>query len=110
MTDQTTTPHRSTSSVPWADDAAAVGAAVVCALVLWGCAVTWGGVDLEVETGGGGVRPVTGPAVGVTAALAAAVGLLTLRGLERVATRARGWWAGLVVVATLVSLARRPRR
>ncbi|WP_156911228.1 MULTISPECIES: hypothetical protein [Arsenicicoccus] len=45
-------PSRRTSRAPWTADLAGTGAAVVCALVTWACAVPLVGVDLTVLTGG----------------------------------------------------------
>jgi len=101
MSTQTTT--RPQSRVPWTSDLVVVGAATVCALVLWVTADVFGGVDLLVRSGDD-VRRIGGVAVGVSAALAALVGLLVLRGLERLTRHALGVWTGLAVVVLALSV------
>lgn len=95
-------PSRRTSRAPWTADLAGTGAAVVCALVTWACAVPLVGVDLTVLAGGQ-TRQVGPLDVVVAAAVSAAAGFLTLRLLERL-TRTRRALRIWLVTATVVAL------
>lgn len=88
--------------VPWSTDLVTVGAAVVCATVMWICTVRLGSVDLVVEVDGS-VRRVGGAAVALTALVAAALGIVALRALERLTPRGLQIWTALAVAATTVS-------
>jgi hypothetical protein len=87
---------------PWTTDLVGVGAAAVCAMVTWVFTVQLADLDLIVEAGGE-VQRVTGWAVALTAGVAALIGYLALRVLERLTPRALGIWTVLAVVMTLVS-------
>lgn len=87
----------------WTNDLVIVAAAAVCALITWAFAAPLGGVDLEVVTGDE-QRTVDGVAVAVVSVLAALVGILALRILERSTDRALGVWTVIAVVVALVSL------
>lgn len=97
------TKQRTRQSVPVLTDVVIVGAAVLCALITWFLAVWLGGVDLVVNTGAGD-QQVGGVSVAVTAGVAALVGLIVLRILERITGKALPIWVVLAVVVTLVSL------
>ncbi|WP_109472790.1 DUF6069 family protein [Ornithinimicrobium cavernae] len=89
-------------AVPWSSDLVAVGAAMICALVMWLCVALWGGVELDVVTGGD-VRRVGGVTVVTTAALAGLAGVGLLRTLERLTPRALRIWTVIAVAVALVS-------
>lgn len=91
------------SPVPWQEDLVVVAAAVVCASFSWLCLVRLPGVDLAVETGGD-TRPLGLAAIAVTAGVAAAVGVLVLRLLERTTSRALTIWTTLALGVALLSL------
>lgn len=92
-----------TRRVPWRVDLATAGAAGVCATIAWLFVAVLPGVALVVSTGTG-TRTVSGVAVAVTSAVAALVGMLGLRVLERLTRRALGVWTALVVLVALLSL------
>jgi Family of unknown function (DUF6069) len=98
-----TEPRPTARRVPWRVDAATAGAATVCALVAWLFVAVLPGVDLVVRAGAGTVT-VGGPAIALTAAAAALVGMAVLRLLERLTARAVGLWSCLVVGAALLSV------
>lgn len=90
-------------AVAWRTDLTIVGAAVVCPLVLWLCAVTWGQVELLVTTGGQ-TREVGVVAVATTAGLSALAALFVLRKLERRTRAAVRIWTALAALVFLLSL------
>jgi hypothetical protein len=92
-----------TRRVPWRVDLATAGAAAVCATVAWLFVAVLPGVALVVRTGGR-TQTVGGVAVALSAAVAAFVGMVGLRLLERLTHRALGVWTALVVLVALVSL------
>lgn len=92
---------RLTVSPPLWTDLVIVGAATICALVAW-LTTRLSGVDLTVQVGGG-LQHVTGLSVAITAIVASALGLVTLRIMERLMQRPLKWWTILVVAVTLVS-------
>lgn len=83
-------------------DLVGVGAATICALILWATA-TLSGVDLTVRTGEA-LQHVGGVAVGIFAALGAAVGFATLRVMERLLRRPLQWWTVLVAAVVVLSI------
>ncbi|QGH69678.1 DUF6069 family protein [Pseudactinotalea sp. HY158] len=91
------------SSPPWSTDLVIVGAAVVSATITWWFTSELAGVDLAVSTGPN-VRNISGPAVAVTAGVAAVLGMLTLRILQARTARGLRIWTALAVPAWLVSL------
>ena len=91
------------SAVPLSVDLVVVGAAVVCATVLWATVALWGGVDLEVRSGGT-VREIGGAAVAGVTALVAVLGMGLLRLLERRTARAPRTWTVVALAVLAVSL------
>ena len=90
--------------VPWTTDLVIGGAAVICAMVMWLSAVQVGGVDLVVAIDNE-TRHIRGISVALSAAAAALVGLIVLRGLERFsATALRTWTLIALAVATFSAL------
>jgi hypothetical protein len=87
----------------WTNDVVTVAAAVVCALITWALATQLGGVALEVRDASG-LRPVDGVSVAVVAALAALLGVLSLRLLERLTPKALPIWLGVATAVALFSL------
>lgn len=99
----TTTAHlagRRTSPPAWLD-LVAVGAAIVCAVVVWATA-RLSGVDLTVRVGEG-LQHVTGVAVVIVAAVAAGLGLIALRVMTRFFRKPLKWWTILVIAVAVVS-------
>lgn len=92
-----------TRRVPWRVDLATAGAAAVCATTAWLFVAVLPGVALVVRTGAG-TQTVGGVAVALSAAVAAFVGMVGLRVLERWTHRALGLWTLLVLLVALVSL------
>ncbi len=90
--------------VPRRVDAATAGAAAGCAVIAWLFVAVLPGVDLVVRTGDG-AQTVGGVAVAVASAVAALVGMVALRVLERLTARSLGLWTLLVVLVALLSLA-----
>lgn len=92
------------SGAPWANDLAIIAAAVICAMVMWLCAVQLGDVDPVVVIGDE-ARRISGASVAFSAAIAAFIGLLVLRGLERLSSRAlQAWTVIAIAVAALSAL------
>jgi uncharacterized protein DUF6069 len=89
--------------VPWRVDLATAGAAATCAVIAWLFVAVLPGVDLVVRSGGG-TQTVGGVAVAVASAVAALVGMVGLRVLERFTSRALRPWTVLVVAVALLSL------
>lgn len=87
---------------PWWLDLVIGGAAVVCALITW-LPARVAGADLTVRDGTPVGHQVTGPAVALAAAVAAAVALSALRILERITPRALRWWIGLGLLVLIAS-------
>lgn len=103
MSSTTTTTRaatRRTSPPVWLD-LVAVGAATVCALVVWGTA-RLSGVDLTVRAGEQ-LQHVTGISVAIVAAVAAGLGLVALRAMTRLLARPMKWWTVLVIAVAVVS-------
>jgi len=96
---RTSAPRR---TVTWSTDLVAMGAAVVCVLVMWLCLSVWGGVDLAVSQNGQ-VREIGGVAVVLSAAVAGLLGVGTLRLLERSTRHALRIWTVLAIAVTLIS-------
>ncbi|MCK0112978.1 DUF6069 family protein [Ornithinimicrobium sp. F0845] len=93
---------RQRSEPKWSTDLVAVGAAVVCVVVMWLCLAVWSGVDLTV-TLGEETREIQGVAVVMGAAVAGLLGVGTLRLLERIMLRALQIWTVIAIAVTLVS-------
>lgn len=89
--------------VPWSNDLVAVGAAVVCVVVMWLCLSVWAGVDLTVSFEGA-VREVSGVAVVMGATVAGLLGVLALRLLERTTPRALRTWTIIAGAVALLSV------
>lgn len=87
----------------WTNDLVTVAAAVVCALITWALATQLGGIVLEVRDASG-LRSVDGVAVAMVAALAALLGVLSLRLLERFTPKALPIWLGVAIAVALLSL------
>jgi hypothetical protein len=87
---------------PWSSDLTAVGATVICAMVLW-TSTRLADLELAVEQGGDAIA-IGGWAVALTAGVSALVGLAVLRLLEQATPRALAIWTALAVVVTLLSL------
>ncbi|XSS42869.1 DUF6069 family protein [Propionibacteriaceae bacterium Y1685] len=100
----TTVPHTETRrpAAPLSKDLIAVGAAVVCALVLWGTWALLGDSDLSVRNGNQ-TTEVGGVAVAVFTAGIGLLGVGALRLLERVTPKALTIWTILAVAITLIS-------
>lgn len=96
-------PSRPAVSPPWSTDLVAAGAAVVCALVLWG-SLALTDAKLTVQWGSE-VQSVGGVAVATAAGVSAVAGLVVLRMLERVTSRALALWTTLAAAVGLLSLA-----
>ncbi len=92
-----------TRRVPWRVDLATAGAAALCATTAWLFVAVLPGVALVVRTGAG-TQSVGGVAVALSAAVAAFVGMVGLRVLERFTSRALGGWTVLVLLVALASL------
>lgn len=90
------------SGVPWSTDLVIAAAAVICAMFLWLSAVQLGGVDLVVGSDDE-VRHISGVAVALSAGVAAMLGLIALRGLQRFMSNAIQVWTGVVVLVTALS-------
>ena len=88
--------------VPWSTDLVIAAAAVICTMVMWLCTVQVGGVNLAVVNDNE-VRHVSGVAVALSAGLAAILGLIALRGLERLTPKALPIWTSVAVVAVALS-------
>jgi len=89
--------------VPWTTDLVIVAAATICALVTTAITTGPGGVRLEVALGGT-VQRVDVVSVVVVSALAALVGVLSLRLLELATVRALPLWTGGAIAVALVSM------
>lgn len=89
--------------IAWSTDLVVVAAAMACPLVLFLCAVTWGGVDLTVEMGGE-VRRVGAGSVAAAAGLSSLAAVIVLRALETRTTKAIGIWTAIAVATGLLSL------
>lgn len=96
------TSERPRTRVPWITDLSIVGAATVCALLVWLFLGELAGVDLKVDSGGT-VREVGVVGVVATAFLAALVGVLLLRFLESQSAGGLRTWTIVAVVVALVS-------
>lgn len=88
--------------VPRSTDLIIAAAALVCTMVMWWCSVPLGGVDLAVENDNE-VRHISGVAVALSAGGAAVLGLIALRGLERLTSKALLIWTSVAVVAVALS-------
>lgn len=89
--------------VPWSTDLVIVAAAVVSALVAWLFMARLAGVNLTVATGDT-VQDVGGLAVAVSAGVGALVGVVGLRGLERLTPQALRIWTAVAVLVAVGSL------
>lgn len=89
--------------VPRRVDLVTAGAAATCAVIAWLFVAVLPGVDLVVRTGGG-TQTVGGVAVALASAAAALVGMVALRVLTRLTSRALELWTVLVVLVALLSL------
>lgn len=94
---------RTRQRVPVGTDLVIAGAAVLCALIVWSLTAWLGGITVVVNTGSG-TQSIGGVAVAVTAAVAALVGLVVLRLLERVTGKALTIWTVVAVAVALLSL------
>lgn len=101
MTDVSTTVRRPART--WTNDLVTVAAAVICALLTWTLATRLGGVVLEVRDASGS-RPVDAFAVVAVATLAGLLGVVSLRVLERLTSRALPIWLSIAILAALISL------
>ena len=88
--------------IPWATDLVITGAAVICAMVMWLAAVQLGDVDPVVAIDDE-ARRISGASVAVSAAVAALVGLIVLRGLERFGSRGLRAWTVIALAAAALS-------
>ncbi|MGA9748381.1 MAG: DUF6069 family protein [Nocardioides sp.] len=88
--------------VPWSTDLVIAAAAVICTTVMWLCAVQLGGVNLVVALDDE-VRHISGVAVALSAGVAAILGLIALRGLERLTPKALHVWTAVTVVVAALS-------
>lgn len=97
------THRRPRTAVRWSTDLVVVGAAIACALVAWLFTAGLAGVDLAVVQGDQ-LRQIGGLAVAITAGVAATAGVISLRILERLTSKAVTVWTWAAVVVTLGSL------
>ena len=84
---------------------AAVAAATVTALIVWGVADPILGVDLLVDTGAGSPTEVGPASVVVTGVVASLAGWALLAVLERLVARPAQVWTVIAVAAAVLSLA-----
>lgn len=89
--------------VPWSTDLVIAAAAVICTMVMWLCTVQLGGVDLVVAIDNE-VRHISGVAVALSAGMAAILGLIALRALERLTPKALLIWTSVAVVGAALSV------
>ena len=103
MNDPTRSPRSGRAHALWRLDLVTVAAAAICALVTW-LPARLSGLTVTVRSGSQH-QHVTGVAVVVAATLAAAAALGVLRVMERLSSRALGWWTvgvlGVLVVSSL---------
>lgn len=100
----TTSPTtRPRTGIPWTDDAAAIAASVLCALIAWFFVAELPGVDLLVDAGGQ-VRQIGASDVAVAAAVSSLAGFCFLRLLERITVRALTLWTVIAIAVALLSM------